>query len=256
MGIVQSDLILREAVLAGLREIKANPGLIDMMLSELLEDTLTADRYGDRTIHQCKEWFTKTTIKVKLGMQVSQADLPCIAIALTSSPEAEATLGDEDTDLHPSTDPDDPSKQLTWRGVFANDSYTLACFVHGEPEYCLFLHSILLFTIFRVKDALLDQRGFMCNSYTVGPFIRAQEDGPENMYSRSITLNGKVRHTWPVRVDCVNNSATVLTDVETNIVPDAVAEPVTGPQPVIESSYATDWANLQNQDILAGVKNS
>lgn len=253
MGIVQSDILIREALLTGLREMKADTTLIDDMLGDLIDDELTNQKYGDKTIQQCKDWLTKTAIKVKLGLHVAQADLPCIAIALTSSPEAEATIGDVDFDNPVTVDPDDPTKQKSWRGVMANDSYTLACFVYGEPEYCLFLHSVLLFTVLRVKDKLLDERGFMCNSFTNGPFTR-YGDTPttENIFTRSITLNGKVRHTWPVRLDCINNSATILTDVETNLVP----QPVVDGPPVltVESDYNADWADLQNKDVLLGVK--
>jgi hypothetical protein len=255
MGIIQSDILIREAVIVGIKEMRFDDSLIDDMLAELLTDDLSSAKYGDKTIQQCKDWFTKTTIRVKLGLQVVQADLPCVAIALGTSPEAEATIGDVDFDQEPSVDADEPAKRKTWRAVMANDSYTLACFVHGEPEFALFLHSILLFTILRVKDAFLDQRGFMCNSFTVGPLARAEGiDGTENIYSRAITLNGKVRHSWPVRVDSTHSSAATIDEVDSNMVPDAVAEPGNGTTPTIESSVTTDLANLMDQDILLGIK--
>lgn len=248
VGIVQSDIIVREAVRAAIKEMRDNPSLIDDMLEDLPGDDLTAGRYGELTIQQCKNWFTKTKINVKLGLQVSQADLPAVAIALGAGPEAQATLGDVDWDQRIDVDPADPDSRRERRGVTATENYTLACFANGEPEYALFLYSVVLFALLRGKDRWLDQRGFLCSTFAVGALARPFDKDVENVYVRNITLTGSVRHTWPA------GSGKVITEVETNLPTDAVVEPPGKPVKTILSKVQTDLTLLLDQDMLSGVR--
>jgi hypothetical protein len=251
MGIVQSDIIIREAARAAIREMRQNPNLIDDMLAELRDDPLSSGKYGDLTIQQCKDWFTGTKINVKLGLQVVQADLPAVAIALGAAPEGETTLGDVDWDETSDIDPADPLSRRQRRGVTASETYTLGCFAHGEPEHCLFLYSVLLFGLMRVKDPYLDQRGFMVSTFTVGPLTQAPAD-MEQVYVRTVSLTGKVRHTWPI--SNAPNAGRVIETVDTNLPTNAVVEPPGQAPKTIRSSVATDLVALMDQDMLSGVR--
>jgi hypothetical protein len=216
------------------------------MLEELLSDPLTQDKYGDKTLKQCKDWFTKTKISVRLGLQVGQADLPCIAIALGSAPEGESTLSDIDWDSISQADIVDPNSFRPKFGVTANEQYTIACFVHSEVEYCLFLYSIMMYSLMQVKFRYLDQRGFMVSSFQVGPLTQVEGVEMEQVYTRSLNLTGKVRHTW---YDALDKSGTA-SEIIANMPPSAVV--MTAPNKQVISQIS-DIATLMNKDILSGV---
>jgi hypothetical protein len=94
LGIHQSDVIIRTAIIAGIADLRANPWLLDYVFKSLARDQLTLADYGERDISQAKEWFLKTDIPVFMNTRIDAAKLPCISIGLQESVEAEATLGD------------------------------------------------------------------------------------------------------------------------------------------------------------------
>lgn len=97
MGIVQSDLLVRVAIIHTLEEIKKNPWLIEDIFSDLLEDPLLKDIYGAKEIANAKEWFAKNKIEVYLKYRMDNIQTPCISISLGSSSEddSQATLADQ-----------------------------------------------------------------------------------------------------------------------------------------------------------------
>jgi hypothetical protein len=94
LGIHQSDVILRTALIAGIEDLRANPELLDYVFSSLLYDALTVNEYGQRQIDIAKDWFNNTDIPVFMNTRVDEGKIPCITIALKDSIEAQATLGD------------------------------------------------------------------------------------------------------------------------------------------------------------------
>jgi hypothetical protein len=242
MGIVQSDLLIRSAIKAGIREIRDDPTLIDDMLVELLDDPLTKDVYGDLTIAECKKWFTTTDIKVKLGLLAQKTDLPCIAIGIADGTEAESTLGDLDWDGEMQDSTDDPTLQRARFGITFNERYVIQCAAHGEVEKCIFLYSIALFAILRVKNLYLEQRGYMVSKIQLGPLEGVMEEGKELFYSRTISLVGKIRHTWP------GDYGTKVTDITSNMVPSAVSYGNTIEDDVL------NLAELMDKDTLVGIR--
>ena len=105
LGIFQSDLIIRSAVIAAIRDLRANPFLLDYAFASLPADTLTAGVYGASQVQKAKDWFLKTEINIYLNVNMNQVKFPCVSIALANSVEEENTLGDihyqpfEDADL-------------------------------------------------------------------------------------------------------------------------------------------------------------
>lgn len=97
MGIVQSDLLVRVAIIHTLEEIKKNPWLIEDIFSDLLEDPLLKDVYGAKEIANAKEWFINNKIEVYLKYRMDNIQTPCISISLGSSSEDESqsTLADQ-----------------------------------------------------------------------------------------------------------------------------------------------------------------
>jgi hypothetical protein len=94
IGIHQSDLIIRSAIIAAFDDLRANPWLLDYAFAQLPKDTLTKDEYGQREIDNAKKWFLNTRIPVFMSTRVDEVSLPAISITLLESVEAETTLAD------------------------------------------------------------------------------------------------------------------------------------------------------------------
>jgi hypothetical protein len=94
LGIHQSDIIIRSAIIAGIADMRANPWLLDIVFASLAQDKLTMGDYGEQEIAQAKKWFLKTDIPVFMNTRIDEAKLPAISIALQESVEQQATLGD------------------------------------------------------------------------------------------------------------------------------------------------------------------
>lgn len=94
LGIHQSDIIIRSAIIAAIADMRAQPWLLDYVFASLPRDELTMKDYGENEVDQAKKWFLKTDIPVFMNYRVDEAKFPCISIALMESVEAENTLGD------------------------------------------------------------------------------------------------------------------------------------------------------------------
>jgi hypothetical protein len=96
LGIHQSDVILRTAIITALNDLRANPWLLEYVFASLVKDDLTVSEYGQKEIDRAKEWFKKTNIPVIYTISVNDPKFPCISIQLVASQEVEqeGTLGD------------------------------------------------------------------------------------------------------------------------------------------------------------------
>ncbi len=96
VGIHQSDIIIRSALVTAIADLRANPWLLDYVFASLPQDTLTWKEYGEKSVQQAKQWFLRTNIPVKIVPVLNELTLPCITISLVSSSEVtnEATIGD------------------------------------------------------------------------------------------------------------------------------------------------------------------
>lgn len=95
-GIVQTENLLTSAIRAALRDIKSKDWLIDYVFANSLDDALTLKKYGKRYVDLARDWFCHSDTKIKVYSNVTpeSAEFPCITLALSSTVEAEATLGD------------------------------------------------------------------------------------------------------------------------------------------------------------------
>lgn len=94
LGIHQSDVIIKSAITTALENIRSNPWLLDYCFANLPQDSLTAEKYGLKSVEQAKNWFLNTKIPVFVIPRLDEAKLPAISIQLQSSQEAETTLSD------------------------------------------------------------------------------------------------------------------------------------------------------------------
>lgn len=94
LGIHQSDVIIRTALVEAIAELRANPDLLDWVFASLRQDELTSQSYGDKEIEAAKKWFLATQIPVVMVPRLNEAKVPCLTIKLVDSNEDIVTLGD------------------------------------------------------------------------------------------------------------------------------------------------------------------
>ena len=241
VGIFQGDIVLQSAVELALKELKANPGLIEDALASLPQDVVTSGKYGSLTVAQCKKWFADTNVDVLLGLKFKYLEKPAIcAIELGDESENECTLGDKN--YEPIEDhPRKPGVRRAVESLHADASYSIAVFALGEPEYMLFLQTLVLFQLLRRKEDLLDARGYAVSKFTMGTAALIQPESKEMLYLRVIKLTGKVRHGWPKKEGGIIQSVPVAT------IPEAGTQgpPVPGKGPFTDPAWLTD-------DVLLG----
>ena len=107
-GIVQSDILIRGAVIAAIMDLRVNPYLLNYVFASLPQDALTAAVYGTDQVDKAKYWFLHTDIKVYLNLNLNSVSFPCVSIGLASSVEDETTLGDIHYQVYEDTDTDWP----------------------------------------------------------------------------------------------------------------------------------------------------
>jgi hypothetical protein len=111
LGIHQSDVVIRSAIIAALADMRAQPWLFDYVFASLPQDMLTWKDYGEKSVQEAKTWFLSNNIPVKMTPVLNEIELPCITITLVDSAEAipETTLADVDGDGYERNDRTWPS---------------------------------------------------------------------------------------------------------------------------------------------------
>lgn len=90
-----------------------------------------------------------------------------------------------------------PSGSQTLGSVKHRESFILGCHVAGEPTHLIYLHSILLFCLYRYKKTLFEARGFERHTVTPTEFRRNEAFENEIVFSRHVNLTGYVAQVWP-----------------------------------------------------------
>ncbi len=122
LGIHQSDVIIRSAIVEGIADLRRNPWLLDYVFASLAQDELTKKAYGESEISQAKKWFLKTDIPVFMDTRVGSAKLPAITIGIQESVEDEKTHGDVHYEVSEETEAEWP----LLAGPFSPTSYVAA----------------------------------------------------------------------------------------------------------------------------------
>ena len=78
------------------------------------------------------------------------------------------------------------------------ETITLGCHVHGDPNALLWLYSIMMYGLLRYREGMLESRNFQLSNVESSDMIRndAFQTIGENVYSRYITVKGQVENTW------------------------------------------------------------
>jgi hypothetical protein len=130
LGIFQADVIIRTALIAGIKELRANPWLLDYVFASLPADDLTSKEYGDREVQNAKKWILRTEIPIFMKTRLDITQIPAITIELLSSSEDQATLGDVHYQPSETTEGNWP----TLAGPFGVTKYTPADGVVTIPQ--------------------------------------------------------------------------------------------------------------------------
>jgi hypothetical protein len=97
-GIFQSDVIIRSAIMAAIRDLRLNPWLLDYVFASLLNDPLIRELiksdFPEKEIEQARRWFLGNEIVVFMSHAIVEPKFPCVTISLVESSEQEATLAD------------------------------------------------------------------------------------------------------------------------------------------------------------------
>ena len=280
MGIFQGDIIIKNAIELGLEDMRKNPWLIDHMLEDLSQNTYFKNKYGQKQIEACKDWFLNNKIDIYMRHRKDKDQLPCITIAMAPNPEIESMklMADQSTEtimllpnkigkpipyiVRPFTptsyDPNsgevgipsditdldtvapgmvlvDPSTgngyvieeivpngikiqagvsiEATQLGIvpqyqyytariehtFFQDTYQIGCHSHGEAQSVIWLWSIVLYSILRYKESLLEAQGFTQSTVSNSDLDINESwssSVSEEVWSRFITLSGIVENSW------------------------------------------------------------
>lgn len=78
----------------------------------------------------------------------------------------------------------------------SQEVYNIGCHVEGDPSKLIFLYSIVKYSLFRYREALLEHENFQLSRLTSTDMIKNPAFDVENVYSRFITLQGQVEESW------------------------------------------------------------
>jgi hypothetical protein len=282
-GIFQGDIFIKLAIELGMEDMRKNPWLIEHMLSDLKNINYAADKYGQKNIDACKEWFRNNQIDVYLRGRDDKDRLPCVTIQLGPSNEKPdmKLMADQSTEktillpnkigkpipyiikpfvptgydpttgeisLDPSIDvsgvavgmilvnpangkgykildvvlatpgsgiliepgleieatqfgivPQFPYYEARIEHTFFDESYSIGCHAHGDPQNLLFLWSIVLYSILRYRESLLEANGYAESSISsAGPDFDESftTPGGEKAWARYMNLTGQVENSW------------------------------------------------------------
>jgi hypothetical protein len=87
MGIFQLDLTVKTAIELGIEDMRKNPWLIDHMLGDCIDNPYLKDKYGQKQIDACKEWFANNQIDIYMRGRNDKDRMPMIAITPGPAPE-------------------------------------------------------------------------------------------------------------------------------------------------------------------------
>ena len=83
----------------------------------------------------------------------------------------------------------------TWH----HESYTIESHAHGDPQVALWLHSIVLYSLYRYREGLLEANGLMESVFRNGELLENPAyEGPngEQAFYRSIIISCTTEQTW------------------------------------------------------------
>lgn len=128
-GIMQSDIIIRTAIVAAIKDIRDNPWILDYCFAWMIRDDQTAAQYGQMQVMEAKRWFMKVELPVYMNMMNEPPKIPAITISLLGGGETDVTLGDKNPEGDEDLTADPPAI-----GPFVPKSWNMATGVMKLPD--------------------------------------------------------------------------------------------------------------------------
>jgi hypothetical protein len=94
--------------------------------------------------------------------------------------------------------PTQPSYAVRIGSVECHEVFQIGCHVVTDPFHLVLLHSVVVFILLRYRKTLLEARGLERTKFESEDFGRDESLNGELAYRRYITLDGYVRHFWPM----------------------------------------------------------
>lgn len=278
-GIFPGDALIRTAIELGLDDMRKNPWLIEHMLSDFVDIRYVKDKYGQKQIDACRQWFLNNNIDIYMRGIRDKDRLPCVTISVDASNEKidMKFMADQSTrttvllpkkidrtipyiippftpleydqntggitvpttvnlsyvaagmilvnpangqgfpivSLGPGEifiEPNQPfeasqlgvlPKHIFFKAriehTFFQETYTIGCHAHGDPQNAIWLHAIVLYSLLRYRESLLEANGFaesFVNNSPLMPNDSYNGPGGEEAWMRTITLGGQVENSW------------------------------------------------------------
>lgn len=97
MSLFQGDIVIRTALELAIEDIKKDPWLVDDIFSDLIDNPMLRQKYGQKEINRAKEWILNNKINYYMKYRVDNMDFPAITISMGNSNEDKslATLADQ-----------------------------------------------------------------------------------------------------------------------------------------------------------------
>ncbi len=83
--------------------------------------------------------------------------------------------------------------------AFFQENYTIGCWAHGDVQTLIWLHTLVMYTILRYRESLLEAAGFAESSVSSGEILEDPNyEGPggELGFVRLIQLTGQTESSW------------------------------------------------------------
>jgi hypothetical protein len=83
--------------------------------------------------------------------------------------------------------------------TFNQETYSIGCYAHGDPQNLIWLHTIVYYAIMRYREMLLERNGFaesVVSSGEIAEDPNYEGPGGEQAFVRFITLTGQVEQSW------------------------------------------------------------
>lgn len=115
MAIFQSDMMIKMAIELGIQDIRDNLWLIDDILGDAVNNPYLKDKYGQKQVDACKEWFKNNKIELAMVDRADRDRYPLVTITLgVSSEKDEMKTLDEDSTETVKLLPQDISKPIPY----------------------------------------------------------------------------------------------------------------------------------------------
>lgn len=83
--------------------------------------------------------------------------------------------------------------------TFFQETYTITCHAHGDPQTLLWLWTVVLYSLLRYRESMLEAQGFTQSSVSSSSMNSDSyytTPGGEQVWTRTITLTGMVENSW------------------------------------------------------------